>query len=102
MVEKIFVDTIRISKQGVTYALVPALEGGYVIAVVDYPSCTTQGETIDEALSQAEDALLGCLIVDNEAGLSIPEPLQAWMAWAQQAYEQEDQDTSSPRTYQGT
>ena len=101
MVQKISADTIRITKHGVTYELDPAPEGGYVITVVDYPSCTTQGETIDETLSQAEDALLGCLIVDNEAGLSIPEPLQTWMAWAEKAYEQEDQNTSPARTYPG-
>jgi predicted RNase H-like HicB family nuclease len=101
MVHKISADTIPITKHGVTYKLTPAPEGGYVITVVNYPSCTTQGETIDEALSYAEDALLGCLIVDHEAGLSIPEPLEAWMAWAAQVYAQEDQNTSPTRTYPG-
>ena len=83
-VQKISADTIRVTQHGVTYELDPAPEGGYVITVVDYPSCITQGETIDEALSQAEAALLGCLIVDHEAGLSIPEPLEAWLTWAEQ------------------
>jgi predicted RNase H-like HicB family nuclease len=87
MSEKILSDTIRLTKQGITYQLDPADEGGYVITVLDYPTCTTQGETIDEALSYAEDALLGCLTVDREAGFVLPEILQKWMTWAQQVYE---------------
>ena len=101
MVQKIAVDTIHVTKQDITCALEPAPEGGYVITVVDYSSCVTQGETIDDAFSQAEDALWGCLNVDHEAGLSIPEPLQTWLAWAEQAYEQKDQDASPARTYPG-
>jgi predicted RNase H-like HicB family nuclease len=87
MSEKILADTIRLTKQGITYQLDPAAEGGYVIIVLDYPTCTTQGETIDEALSNAEDALLGCLTVDQEAGFLISKPLQTWMTWVQQVYE---------------
>jgi predicted RNase H-like HicB family nuclease len=98
MSENILADTIRLTKQGITYQLDPAAEGGYVITVVDYPSCATQGETIDEALSYAEDALLGCLTVDQESGLALPEILQTWMTWAQQTYEQKDQEPSPART----
>jgi predicted RNase H-like HicB family nuclease len=90
MSEKILADTIRLTKQGITYQLEPAAEGGYVITVVDYPSCATQGETIDEALAYAEDALLGCLTVDQEAGLALSKTLQNWMTWAQQTHEQTD------------
>lgn len=81
MSEKLLTDTIRLTKQGITYQLDPAEEGGYIITVMDYPSCITQGETIDEALTNAEDALLGCLTVDQEAGFAIPETLQQWMVW---------------------
>jgi antitoxin HicB len=69
-------DSIRITKQSITYELVPAEEGGYVITVIDYPSCASQGDTIDEALANAEDALVGCLMVDSEAGLLIPPSLE--------------------------
>jgi predicted RNase H-like HicB family nuclease len=54
MTQKIVADTIRITKEGITYDLDPVPEVGYVIMVVHYPSCTTQGDTIDEALSYAE------------------------------------------------
>ncbi len=64
MSDKILDETIRLTKQGITYQLEPAEEGGFVITVLDYPTCITQGETIDEALANAEDALWGCLIVD--------------------------------------
>ena len=87
MNEKTMADTIRLTKQGITYQLEPDDEGGYVITVVDYPTCVTQGETIDEALSNAEDALLGCLTVDQESGFAIPKTLKKWMIWAQQVHE---------------
>ena len=70
-----FANTIQVIKQSITYELIPAEEGGYVVTVLDYPSCSTQGETIDEALSNAEDALLACLLVDKEQGFTIPQAL---------------------------
>jgi predicted RNase H-like HicB family nuclease len=75
MSERLLAGTIRLTKQGITYQLDPAEEGGYIITVIDYPTCVTQGETIDEALSYAEDALLGCLMADQEVGLALPEHL---------------------------
>jgi hypothetical protein len=38
MVQKIFADTIRVTKEGIIFDLEPTPEGGYVITVVDYPS----------------------------------------------------------------
>jgi predicted RNase H-like HicB family nuclease len=72
---KLIADTIRLTKQGITYQLDLAEEGGYIIAVAEYPSCVTQGETIDEAVANAEDALWGCLVVDQEAGFELPKSL---------------------------
>lgn len=72
MESSVYADTIRVIKDSITYDLAPAEEGGYVITVMDYPSCATQGESIDEALANAEDALYGCLLVDEEAGFTIP------------------------------
>ena len=80
MVEEISVDTIKVTKDDLTYELTPVSEGGYLVAVVEYPSCRSQGETIDEALENIEDALFGCLTVDQEEGLSIPETLEVWLA----------------------
>jgi predicted RNase H-like HicB family nuclease len=89
-------DMIRVTKQSITYELVPAGEGGYVITVVDYPSCASQGETIDEALANAEDALLGCLIVDSEVGLPIPLSLEMFLQESRRHHdEQKNQVTPS-------
>lgn len=40
--------------------LEPAEEGGYVVHVLD-PECWTQGDTIEEALEMARDAIEGVL-----------------------------------------
>lgn len=39
----------------------PAHEGGYVVYVPALPGCTTQGETFEEAQSNAKDAIEGYL-----------------------------------------
>ena len=52
-----------------TVILTPAEEGGYIVDVPALPRCMTQGETREEALKMAEDAIkgyLGCLIEDGE------------------------------------
>jgi predicted RNase H-like HicB family nuclease len=73
MRQSLSTNTIQVIKDAVTYELTLAKEGGYVVTVFDYPSCFTQGETIDEALFNAEDALQACLLVDQEQGLTIPQ-----------------------------
>jgi predicted RNase H-like HicB family nuclease len=48
----------------------PAQEGGYVVSVPSLPGCHTQGETYEETLAMAKDAIEGyleCLIEDGEA-----------------------------------
>jgi predicted RNase H-like HicB family nuclease len=37
--------------------LLPEEEGGYSVFVPLFPSCTTQGETAEEALNNAKEAL---------------------------------------------
>jgi predicted RNase H-like HicB family nuclease len=39
--------------------LEPAEEGGYIAIVPALPGCVTQGETREEALAMAEDAIRG-------------------------------------------
>ncbi|GFN22442.1 type II toxin-antitoxin system HicB family antitoxin [Thermanaeromonas sp. C210] len=39
--------------------LEPAEEGGYIASVPALPGCVTQGETKEEALAMAEDAIRG-------------------------------------------
>lgn len=41
-----------------------AEEGGYWAEVPAIPGCATQGETIEELLSNVKEAIEGCLSVD--------------------------------------
>ncbi len=49
-------------------------EGGYVISFPELPGCLTSGETLEEALTNAEDAKKIWLEAALEDGLEIPEP----------------------------
>lgn len=62
----------RVSKDQVDYDFEAATEGGYVVSVPLYPSCVSQGDTFEEALANAEDALVGCLLTARELKLPIP------------------------------
>ncbi len=47
-----------------------AVEGGYTVTVPTLPGCVTQGETIEEAIAMAKDAIrlyVESLIADGEA-----------------------------------
>lgn len=48
--------------------LQPGEEGGFSVSVPALPGCHTQGETRDEALTMAEDAIKGYLEVLEEEG----------------------------------
>jgi antitoxin HicB len=48
--------------------LTPAPEGGYVVSVPDLPDITTEGETKQEALDMAKDAIEGYLATMHEHG----------------------------------
>ena len=67
---------LKIIKEGVVYEFHPAVEGGYVATVPLYPSCASQGETLDEALANVEDALMGCLQAARGLKLPIPRELE--------------------------
>jgi predicted RNase H-like HicB family nuclease len=47
-------------------------DGGYSVFVPDLPSVATQGETIEEARLNAQEAIEGYLQVMHEDGLPIP------------------------------
>ena len=95
-------DTIRIIKDAITYDLLPAEEGGYVVTVTDYPSCLSEGETIDEALANAEDALYGCLLTDKEAGFDLPETLETFLHRLSERIDEQDQSPTAHRGYSST
>jgi predicted RNase H-like HicB family nuclease len=69
-------EKLKVIKGGVEYEIEPAEEGGYIASVPLYPSCVSQGETLEETLENIEDALLGCLAAAEELNLPIPKELQ--------------------------
>jgi antitoxin HicB len=53
--------------------LIPEAEGGYNVKVPAIKGCFTYGETVDEAIAMAREAIEGCLEVLKEVGQPIPE-----------------------------
>ena len=53
--------------QKFTIFLMPQ-EGGYQVIVPHYPNCTTEGDTVEEALANAKDAMEGLLYVESKYG----------------------------------
>lgn len=51
-----------------------AEEGGFVVSVPDLPGCWTQGETRDEALANAKEAITAYLDALGELGRPLPKP----------------------------
>ena len=47
-------------------------EGGYSVFVPELPSVATQGETIEEARANAQEAIEGYLEIMHEDGLPVP------------------------------
>lgn len=52
--------------------LTPEAEGGYTVNVPAIRGCVTYGETVEEAIAMAKDAIEGCLAVLQEQGEPIP------------------------------
>ena len=57
--------------------LTPADEGGYVVTCRDLPELVTQGESIDDALEQAADAMDEVFATYLTDGLDLPPPSKA-------------------------
>ncbi len=53
----------------VTVILYPEQEGGYAAFIPMFPECTTQGETVEEALANAKESLELTLEVPTEDDL---------------------------------
>lgn len=51
-----------------TVILVPLEEGGYQAFFPYYPNCVTDGQTVEDALSNAKEAMEGILQADAENG----------------------------------
>lgn len=56
------------------YAVVlePAEEGGFTVIVPALPEAHTQGDTVEEALSNAREVIEGCLALRRELGEALP------------------------------
>ncbi|HQR71936.1 MAG TPA: type II toxin-antitoxin system HicB family antitoxin [Burkholderiaceae bacterium] len=57
--------------------LSPADDGGYVVTCRDLPELITQGESVEEALEQASDAMDEVFATYLTEGLDFPEPSKA-------------------------
>ena len=55
----------------------PAEEGGFVITFPDVPEVVTQGETIEQCIEEASDALEEAIIGRINAGEELPTPSKA-------------------------
>ena len=60
--------------------LVAQEEGGFTVSVPDLPDVVTEGETKEEALEMARDAIEGYLAVMRERGWPIRRPLREHVA----------------------
>lgn len=58
------------------YAKITKAEGVYQVFFPDLPNVITYGETKEDALKNASDALNGVLETDYDAGFTLPEPKQ--------------------------
>ncbi len=54
-------------------AVITQEDSKYYARVPDVAGCVTTGHSIEDAVLQITDALSGCLVVWEDAGLSIPE-----------------------------
>ena len=55
--------------------LIPdAAEGGYVASYPELPGCLTVGETVEQAVKNAEDAKRAWIAAAREGGIEIAEP----------------------------
>ena len=51
-----------------TVILLPQDDGGYQVFFPYYPNCTTDGDSVEEALANGKDALEGLLITESKHG----------------------------------
>jgi antitoxin HicB len=57
--------------------------GGYLVEYHDIPGCMSDGETVDEAIANAREALRDCMEVFRESGRTIPKPRIEAAQWRQ-------------------
>jgi antitoxin HicB len=57
--------------------------GGYLVEYPDIPGCMSDGETIEEAIANAREALRDCMEVFEESGQKVPKPSIEAAQWRQ-------------------
>ena len=55
-----------------TIHLEPAEEGGFTVTVPALPGCVTEGDTYEEAITMAKDAIIGYIETLIEDGQPVP------------------------------
>jgi len=58
-------------KFAITVILEPEEDGGYSVHCPALPGCSSQGDTLEEALSNIKEAILGVLKVRQEEGMPL-------------------------------
>src|SRR6202521_3121573 len=57
--------------------------GGYLVEYPDIPGCMSDGETIEEAITNGREALRDCMEVFKESGRKLPKPSIEAAQWRQ-------------------
>ena len=62
-------------RRSYTILIIPAEpeEGGYWVKVPSLPGCVTQGESVEEALTNAKEAIEAYILSLQDRGLQVPE-----------------------------
>ena len=60
----------------ITVILTPQPEGGYTVTCEELPGLVTEGDSVDEALENVEDAFAATLELYEDFGRSLPESIQ--------------------------
>ena len=60
----------------ITVILTPQPEGGYTVTCEELPELITEGDSVDEALENVEDAFAATLELYEDFGRSLPESIQ--------------------------
>jgi predicted RNase H-like HicB family nuclease len=63
-----------------TVILAPEEDGGYSVTCPAVPGAVSQGESLEDALDNIREAVLGCLEVNREHGLAEPDETPAIIA----------------------
>ena len=63
-------------KYRITVILTPQPEGGYTVTCEELPELLTEGDSVDEALENVEDAFAATLELYEDLGYSLPENIQ--------------------------